>query len=190
MEKRKVKNQLSGLNLASATGAPTNQHTVRAGGCLVVVQWLEHWQLKLERPRSSSIASCSLCYPLQPRQDISMCNYSSHMIFNQSYVPGMRITWLHCVECSSNVNSSPFPAYPPPPAQCSPSQFPCLDRRGCVKMELLCDNRTHCDDGSDEHAEICGKLMWSTRLTLWSCDQRDWHCGHVISTWLTLWSCD
>ena len=86
--------------------------------------------------------------------------YSSHMIFNQSYDSHMLLE-LDCTVLNVVLmfNSSPFPAYPPPPAQCSPFQFPCLDRRGCVKMELLCDNRTHCDDGSDEHTEICGKLM-------------------------------
>ncbi|XP_067328004.1 apical endosomal glycoprotein [Anolis sagrei] len=57
-----------------------------------------------------------------------------------------------CLEQNSNL-STPFE--PEPPASfCAQDQFACWDNKGCIGVELVCDFKADCQDGSDE--QECG----------------------------------
>jgi hypothetical protein len=43
--------------------------------------------------------------------------------------------------------------------QCEEDQFKCNSSGSCVSMNLICDGKKDCPDGSDEADEICGRTF-------------------------------
>lgn len=50
------------------------------------------------------------------------------------------------------------------PLVCLPGEFRCKDRRKCIERSLVCDGRSHCQDGSDEVG--CPTIAAPTSQTL------------------------
>jgi len=54
-----------------------------------------------------------------------------------------------------------------------PGQFSCLTVSQCIELDLLCDNVTHCEDGSDEME--CGKLKYISHMY----DNENWYFSNL-----------
>ena len=70
-------------------------------------------------------------------------------------------------------------APPPPPVICQDDQFSCFNREQCIGISQVCDDTLHCQDGSDEHPQVCQSNNSTESL---SCDDHNGGCQHLCHT--------